>query len=138
MFIVIGVLSILVGLFVFSQANTLLRLSMLTDAHYDISGTFLLVSFAFIFAGAMMIASKDGQKTKLLSASLYSYIILFILAVINFQMGDMAIWTFVSGGMIAFLIIWGIRHSDPNKKLPKEETYIDPDMVEKDNESDRL
>lgn len=121
MFVGVGVVSILAGLFVFNQANMLLKLSMLTGSNYGMTGSFLFIAFAFIFSGAMMIASKSGSKRGFLTAATLPYVVVFLIAFTHYHFGDMSIWTFVSVGLVMWIIVWRIRHPLPlDSKLDKQ------------------
>ena len=134
MFMIIGMLSILAGLFVYIQASALVKISLISSLAFDISGAFLLVSFAFIFAGAMMMACRDGQRGSLLTAAVIAYTISFIVAVFHFDTGDLGLWTVVSAGMVIFIAVWSYFHQDPEKFKPKKETFIDPGMKQNDGQ----
>lgn len=133
-FIVIGILSILAGCFVFNQAFLLIRLAQFAGSSTTIGSLFVIVALGLILAGAFEIASQGGQKRGFLRVSLWCYGGAFLAAVTRFNYGDFGIWAVLSALMVIVLSIWLGTHKRVD---PQEETieYIDPDRV-RDNQKD--
>lgn len=134
MFIVIGILSILAGCFVFNQAFLLIRLAQFAGSITTIGGSFAIVALGLILSGAFEIASQGGQKRGFLHVGMWCYGCAFLAAITHFNYGDFAIWAVLSAFMVIFLSVWLGTHKSVD---PQEETieYVDPDRV-RDNQKD--
>lgn len=107
MFIVFGILSILAGCFVFSQATRLSALSnLVASIPSSMVGSFSIVAICLIVSGALLIASKSGYKRGFVKGSVYSYGVASLAAVVNFNYGDLRIWTFVCAIAAVIGFIW--------------------------------
>lgn len=128
MFIVIGILSILAGCFVFNQAFLLIRLAQFAGSSTTIGGMFAIVSLCLIIAGAFAIASQGGQKRGFLQVGLWCYGGAFLASVSHFNYGDFGIWAVLSALMVIVLSVWLSTHKRVD---PQEETieYVDPARV---------
>ena len=132
MLIVIGILSILVGCFVFNQAFLLIRLAQFAGSSTTIGAMFAIVSLCFIIAGAFAIASQGGQKRGFLQVGMWCYGGAFLASVTHFNYGDFGIWAVISALLVIVFSVWLGTH---RRVDPQEETieYVDPDRV-RDNQ----
>ena len=132
MFIVIGILSILAGCFVFNQAFLLIRLAQFAGSSTTIGSLFAIIALALILSGAFEIASQGGQKRGFLQVAMWCYGGAFLAAVSHFNYGDFSIWAILSALMVIVLSVWLGTH----KRIDlQEETieYVDPDRA-RDNQ----
>ena len=96
MTIVLGVLSILAGIFVFSYCSILSVLSSMADSYSakTTSGAFLIVAICLIVAGLCGCICKNGTKQ---GATICAAIFYFLGALFAFvfKTGDLQLWTVV-------------------------------------------
>ena len=111
MFIAIGILSILVGIFVFRQGSALSLLSGIAQSSSGstISGAFLIVAICMILAGAFSCACKSGEKRGLVKVSIAAYLCGALFGFI-FNVGDLKIWSIVCLALGVIYIVWLSRH----------------------------
>lgn len=102
MFITVGILSILAGIFVFRQASILSVLSGIVKSELAVAGAFSIVALVLIISGALGIACKNGEKRGMVIACILLYLLGTLAAITNYNAGDMKIWTYVCG-VVAFL-----------------------------------
>lgn len=134
MFIVIGIFSILAGCFAFSQVKIMIVLSSLSDSMWHESGFSLMVSLLLILAGALSIASYDGERKQFVACADLAFMLSFFFAVINYNSGFMPVWTFFSVFMIFLYSIWIFRHPDQINNSSETESFIDPELSNKDED----
>jgi hypothetical protein len=133
MFIVIGILSILAGCFVFNQAFVMIRLASFAGTISDMGTWFGIVAFCLILAGAFSIASMNGSKHSFLQACVWIYGGAFIASITHFQYGDLALWTVACAGMVILISVWLARHAPQPPPVEETVTFVDPERVHKSN-----
>lgn len=132
MFIVIGILSILAGCYVFNQASYLIRLASIVQNVSSTGGMYAIVAICLILGGTFIVASKDGSKRAFIVRASWMFLISFIISVIHFSYGEFPIWTFISGAIFIFLSVWlFLNHTPRVKESPEYEEYIDPEKAKR-------
>lgn len=111
MFIVIGILSILAGVFAFNQGSMLSALSNLARSEQGsvVSGGFLITAILMVLGGVFCCACAGGKKRGLVKASIVAYVLGFLAGLTAF-VGDMQIYAVACAAVALILIIWIIRH----------------------------
>lgn len=96
MFVAIGILSILAGLFVFKQGTALTILSGLAQskAATTVSGAFLLVAICMVIAGVFSCCSKNGERRGMIITAAIMYLLASLFG-FAYRTGDMKVWSIV-------------------------------------------
>lgn len=106
MFIVFGIIAILAGVFVFQQGSAISTLLSFAGANASVGGSFTIVAICLIVSGALLIASKNGEKVKFIKGSGWCHGIAFVAAVINYGVGDLVLWTWVNLAICIAIFVW--------------------------------
>ena len=110
MFTVLGIISLIAGVFVFIQASALVSLESLAGAFgsstSNMGGMFSVVAILLIVGGALSIACKSGEKRGFVKACCWLWGIASLAGFANFSVGDMAIWAVVCGVLCTVYIFW--------------------------------
>ncbi len=111
MFVALGILSILVGIFVFRQGSALSVLSTIASSNsgMTVSGAFIIVAICLIIGGAFSCACKSGEKRGVLKVAIVAYILASLMG-FAFNYGDLKIWSVVCLVLAVIYIIWLVRH----------------------------
>lgn len=131
MFIAIGILSILAGCFVFSQASSMIRLAQFAGSISDMGTWFGIVAICLILGGAFSVASENGSKRGFLQACVWVYGGAFMVSISHFSYGDLSIWTVVCAVLVIVFSVWLVRHAPKSESFEETVSYIDPDKVHK-------
>lgn len=138
MFIVVGILSILAGCFVFNQAYSAINIALALNRSADAGVMIALVAFGLILSGAFAVASKDGSKRPFLFVSFGVCFLAFLISITHFVYNILLICTFVTLGLLVFYVI-SICHLDRKIKAddqPEFEEFYDPDHANNNTNSD--
>lgn len=113
MFIFIGIISILGGVFAFRQASALNLLSSLARSSNAsaVTGGFSLAAVLMILGGAFCIASSNGQKRGLATAALVSYVVAAGTSLL-IGVGDLQIYGAACAIVAIIIGIWLKAHKD--------------------------
>lgn len=111
MFMVLGILSILAGIFVFRQGSALSILSGFAGSQEAsaISGAFLIVAICMVLAGIFACACKSGEKRGFVKTSAVVYFLGAFFGFV-FNTGDLKIWAIVCLALGILYIAWLTRH----------------------------
>lgn len=124
MFIVIGILSILAGCFVFWQASLLSLLSQWAINLNSVTGAFAVLSFALILAGAFSIASKEGKNRGFVWTVVGIYAVATIVSYKYSSARDMELWAIICpiiGGYYLFCLFNTRRRKSINRSEDEED-----------------
>ena len=110
MFTVVGILSIIAGVFVFMQSTAIVSLETMANAinnsNNNIGGMFAIVAVSLLIARALSCANKQGEKRGFVKASATLYTVSILAALTNFSVGDMKIWAFACGIAAVVYFTW--------------------------------
>jgi hypothetical protein len=137
-FIVVGILSILAGCFVFNQAYSAINIALALNRSADAGVMIALVAIGLILSGAFAVASKDGLKRSFLFISFGVCFLAFLISITHFVYNILLICTFVTLGLLVFYVIL-ICHLDRKTQVndqPEFEEFFDPDCVNKYTDND--
>jgi hypothetical protein len=110
MFIVLGILSILLGCFVFSKSSIFLNYSLIFDDMWARSASYIAVSLSLIIAGSISIASHDGKRARFVYRAMLFYLFSLVSSLIQVNHGYMPLFSLASGALSIYYAVWVFRH----------------------------
>jgi len=117
MFTIIGILSLLAGVYVFFQtgiihlgANVLGSVSPVAGAVANaFSWPYLILSLALLTAGALSLASRNGENHGLIRTAAIAYAVGFVASLFKFGIGSTLIWCIACA---ALAVLYFIKSGD--------------------------
>lgn len=110
MFIALGILSIIAGIFVYRQSTALSAIESVGRAFggatTNYGPVFLVVAALLLAAGICSLCSSSGEKRGLVKATCALYIVGAVIALLNFAAGDMKLWAVVCTCMSIVYAVW--------------------------------
>lgn len=117
MFIVIGIIMILIGVFAFRQGSALSMLASLVNSSKAsaFSGGWLIAAMLMILGGVLCCACKNGEKRSMVICALVSFVFASLVAY-SINAGDMKIFSTISFMVSLIIIVWMIARKDGETK----------------------
>jgi hypothetical protein len=106
MFIIIGALSVIVGILVLVDSRNLSTIATLFRSYQSVASSFYAIAICLIGAGILLIIGKNGIKINYIKIAGVAYVIGTIAGVVNLGYGDLPIFTLISAGFCVFIGRW--------------------------------